>query len=307
MCLVRDGGRWDDWPDYLSVLSGAREVTLPIRITDADVELLRDSMPHLDEQRQATRPRNGIGRPPRFVTEGTLFFVYNNKYGRDILLRDFTCRQSIRVGLRFSFRSPPSPPLNGVYLSVMRFLANQARPLTPTYAAQLERPPALTQYGAAASESMPFVFVLREGFDGPPCVVSLRKEFRISPPTGASSALDMVMTSLISPQQWQGSRVDTPREVDRDHLPFVTPTTMVAHAGAVPDGVERIASPDGAGASVAAVLSFIGEQLNTNGRRLVHRGVTDLLTFVDQLGGGFPEDNVTVEKCFLLYRPEAIQ
>ncbi|CEM03957.1 unnamed protein product [Vitrella brassicaformis CCMP3155] len=37
MCLVRDGGRWDIWPDYLSVLSAAREVTLPIRITDADV------------------------------------------------------------------------------------------------------------------------------------------------------------------------------------------------------------------------------------------------------------------------------
>jgi len=147
MCLVRDGGRWDDWPDYLSVLSAAREVTLPIRITDADVELLRASVPRLvrrlktrdrddlknhqhewlqprfgpnarriivrqDEQWQAITRRSGIGRPPRFVTERALFLARCNRYGTDVLFRDFACRQSILVGLRFSFRSPASPPPN---------------------------------------------------------------------------------------------------------------------------------------------------------------------------------------------------
>ncbi|CEM03959.1 unnamed protein product [Vitrella brassicaformis CCMP3155] len=117
----------------------------------------------------------------------------------------------------------------------------------------------------------------------------------------------MVMTSLISPQQWQDSPVDYPRDLEGQCRFGVKPTSVVASAEALPDGVERIASPAGAGTvSVAPVLSFIGEQLNTNGRRLVHQGVIDLLTFVNQLGGTFPQDGVTVERCFLLYRPEAI-
>ncbi|CEM21039.1 unnamed protein product [Vitrella brassicaformis CCMP3155] len=347
MCLVRDGGRWDDWPDYLSVLSGAREVTLPIRVTDADVELLRASVPRLvhglktgdpddlkNHQHEWLQPRfgpnvrriiiaqegeemgirqAGVGRPPRFVDYGSedggtlLFWSYTaatcNRYGTDVLLRDFTCRQSIRIGLSFSFRSPLPPPPNGVCLTVLRFLANQARPLTPTYAAQLERPPV-----PDCTEAFdPWVWVLPEGDDGPPCVVSLLRGFQRDPVAGAT--LDIVMTSLISPQQWPNSPVDHPGDLeggDRD-LPFVTPTSVVAHVGAGPDGVECIAWSDGAGASVAPVLSFIHDQLNTSGRRLVHQGVIDLLTFVSGLRGSFPnEDNVAVEKCFLLHRPEAI-
>ncbi|CEM03945.1 unnamed protein product [Vitrella brassicaformis CCMP3155] len=290
MCLVRDGGRWDDWPDYLSVLSAAREVTLPIRITDADVELLRASVPRL-VRRLKTRDRDDL------------------KNHQHEWLQPRFGPNSIRIGLRFSFRSPPSPPPNGVCLSVLQFLANQARPLTPTYTTYLERPPAATQYthtAATITVKGPYVYVLPEGDDGPPCVVSLLREFQLSPPTGAT--LDMVMTSLISPHQWQDSPVDHRRHLESHDLAFVPPTSVLASAEALPDGVERIASPAGAGTvSVAPVLSFIGDQLNTNGRPLVHQGVTDLLTFVSQLGGSFPQDGVTVEKCFLMYRPEAIE
>jgi len=233
-----------------------------------------------------------------------VFRVSNNHYCRDVLLRDFACRQSIRIGLRFSFRSPPSPPQNGVCLTVLRFLANQARPLTPTYAARLERPPVMG--GVSSPNPRPYVWVLPEGDDGPPCVVSLLREFQLSPPTGAT--LDMVMTSLISPQHWQDSTVDFPPVPLGVFPPFtILPTWVVGHADAMSDGVERIASPAGAGTvSVAPVLSFIRDQLNTNGRRLVHQGVIDLLTFVDQLGAFFPQDGVTVRRSFLLYRPEAI-